>query len=79
MLLHYGTDGTVGHALDFIKYAEQAKKANKLLEDIYLERIKEKHPSYTREDLKTKISFDCYLSAKGAAKLGLVDKIVGEE
>ncbi len=79
MLLHYGDTGFSGHSKDFVKCAEEVKRLNKLMEDAYLERIREKHPKFTRKDLKDKIKYDYYLTAKQAIKLGLADKIVGED
>jgi ATP-dependent protease ClpP protease subunit len=48
------------------------------MEGIYLKRIKEKHPKFTRRKLKEMMNFDCILSAKEAVELGLADKILGE-
>lgn len=76
MLLHYGTLNYEGHTKDFQRWAEESKRLDALMEDTYLERIKEKHPRYTREQLKELISFDKFLTAKEAVDLGLADRVI---
>lgn len=76
LMLHYGSTGhDATHALTFQKFAEEAKRLDKLMEDIYLGRIKEKHPKYSREKLKQLLNFDTYLSSHEAVALGLADRI----
>jgi len=76
-MIHYGTEevDTV-HSKDFEKYAEESKKANELMEQIYLSRIKEKHPRFTLEQLRDKMKYDFYMSAKETVEFGLADKII---
>jgi len=76
LMLHYGTNGFEGHSKDFDKWAEENQRINKLMEDHFLERIKEKHPRYTRESLQELIRFDKFLTATEAVELGLADKII---
>ena len=76
MLLHYGTFGYEGHAKDFDRWSTENKRLCKLMEDHFLERIKEKHPRYTREALQELIRFDRFLTATEAEDLGLVDKVI---
>lgn len=81
MLLHYGTASvdSHSHAKDTYAAVDDAKKFDKLMEDIYLDKIKVKHPKYTRVQLKKFMAYDKYLSADEALDLGLIDGIIGEE
>jgi ATP-dependent Clp protease protease subunit len=76
MMLHYGTNGFGGHSKDFESWANENSRINVDMESIYLERIKQKHPSFTRKKLQKLITFDRFLTAKAALELGLVDKII---
>ena len=71
-LIHYGTS-TQGetHTKDHIKFAKQLEKENAKMEDIYLKRIKEKHPSYKKESLQNLMKYDKYMSPKEAINLGM--------
>lgn len=79
LLLHYGTDGYIGHSKDFVKAAEENKRINKIMEDIYLENINVKHPNFTLDELEKRIKYDYFIPAREAVKLGLADGILGEE
>ena len=76
MVIHYGTNGFSGHSKDFDRAAEQNKVINKTMENIYLERIREKIPSYSKSRLEGLLRYDRYLSSDEALELGLIDKIL---
>lgn len=76
VMIHYGTWGYEGHAKDFDKSADENRRVRKLMEDHLLERIKEKHPRYTRETLQDLIRFDKFMTANEAVELGLADKVI---
>ena len=48
------------------------------MEDMYLKRIKEKKPRYTRKQLQNMLTFDTILNPKKAIELGLADKVYGD-
>jgi len=75
MLLHYGSLATDGHVKDVYRTTDEYKRYDAIMEDIYLEQIKRKHPKYTRKQLQDKIRHDCYLSAQEALDLGLIDRV----
>ncbi len=75
MMIHYGTWGTHDHPKIAYKWAEEGKKIDALMRGIYLEKIKEKHPTYTEAELDKLLDFDTILSASEAVALGLADKI----
>jgi len=76
VMMHYGDLSYTGHNHDFLRNADETKRLNTLMEDHLLERIKERHPRYTRETLQELIRFDKYLAAKEAVELGLADKVI---
>lgn len=45
------------------------------MEDIYLKKIKEVKPRFTRKKLQSMLEYDTYLNAKEALELGLIDMI----
>lgn len=53
---------------------EQHRIDEKWMEDIYLKKIKEKKPRFTRQKLKSILEYDTYLNPKEALELGLVDE-----
>jgi ATP-dependent Clp protease protease subunit len=76
LMLHYGSASFDGHNKNLDRAAKESERLNTLMEDHLLERIKEKHPRYTREALQELIKYDRYLSASEAVELGLADKVV---
>jgi len=76
MMLHYGTWGHNDHTLNVYKWAEEGKKFDKWMEDLYLEKIHQKKPTYTRKKLQTEISFDKFLTAAEAVDMGLADEVL---
>ena len=77
ILVHYGSDWAGGHVKDMKRRADENERTGVVMEDIFLARIREKHPSYPREMFKQKFAFDVYMSAKEAVDLGLADEILG--
>lgn len=78
-MIHYGTDGFSGHAKNFEKWAEDGKRLNKKMEDIYLEKMRKKNPKYPRVQLKNMLNFDTIMTAEETVKLGLADKVLGHD
>jgi ATP-dependent Clp protease, protease subunit len=76
-LIHYGSAAyETDHAKDFEMFNEQLIKDRIVMEDIYLERIREKKPRYSRERLQEMIKWDKYMTAKEAIELGLADRTI---
>ena len=46
------------------------------MEDIYLKKIKEKKPRFTRMGLKDLMKYDKYMGPKQVVNLGLADKVI---
>lgn len=76
VMLHYGTIGYEGHSKNFGAWSTENDRLSTIMEDHFLERIKEKHPRYTRTSLQEAIKFDKFLSASEAVELGLADKVI---
>lgn len=79
MMIHYGTWGIVDHPKIVYQWTEECKKFDKWMEDIYLNKIKEKHPDFTMAKLHKMLNFDTFLTAREAVEMGLADKVLGEE
>lgn len=75
-MIHYGYDSLNGHSKNVEKWAEESKKLSALGEDILLEKIQEKHPTFKREQLKAMLDPDTILSAQETVNLGLADDIL---
>ena len=76
MMIHYGYMGADGHAKTYLKWAEESKYLQKWMEDVYLDRIKVKHPRFRRSKLKEMLDFDTFFSAQEAIDMNLADKIL---
>lgn len=79
MMLHYGSWG--GYELDSTHVKSMAlenERLTKLMEDTYLQRIREKQPKFAVGRLRKMLSEEKYLTAEQALGLGLVDRILEE-
>lgn len=77
-MIHYGTWGVHDHAKTAQKWAKEGEKIDKWMEQMYLEKIKEKNPKYTLAKLQRLLDHDTFLTAKESVELGLADKEMGE-
>lgn len=76
-LLHEGTLGfTEQHRRNTKRWMEFSIKQEKILFNILLERIKEKHPKFTAKKLEEMLMFDTILSPEETVELGLCDKVI---
>jgi len=76
MMIHYGQAHLGGHNRDIYRNVEELKKLDKIVNNIYLERILQKVPDYNMRRFENKITFDYYLDADEAIEMGLCDKIL---
>lgn len=76
MMVHYGTWGHNDHTLNNYRWAEEGKKFDKWMENLYLEKIKTKKPKFTRKQLQEKMSFDLFLDAEETVLYGLADEVL---
>lgn len=72
--------GTTEYQQDHVKNIKNKIKHDDVLEEkcnaIYLEKIREKHPEYTKKQLEAKINFDWIPSPEEAIEFGLADKLL---
>lgn len=78
-MAHYGTLSLEGHAKTVQKTLQACDKMNKWMERMYLARIQEKNPDYTKEQLKELLDHDTYLNASESIAMGLADEILSEK
>lgn len=76
MMLHYGTWGYEDSIPNQRSLFHEMERLNRLMEDAYLETIREKHPHFTRKKLQKMLTSDSYLTAQQAVDLGLADGII---
>jgi ATP-dependent protease ClpP protease subunit len=67
------------HAKAQWSWTKECKKFAAWMEQMYLEKIHEKHPTFKLKKLQDMLNFDMVLDAKESVNLGLADKILGEE
>jgi len=80
VMIHYGSMGMAStHAKVFTRWSDDLKKLDRIMEDIYLEKMQEKNPSFTRNKLQKLLNFDTILSATEAIELGLADNLPAYE
>jgi len=76
MMIHYGYMGLPEvHTHTFERWGKEVGRLNKLMENHFLERIREKHPTYSLKKLREKLLFDSFLTAHEAVELGLADEV----
>ena len=77
-LIHYGNveGGDKEHSQNHIRSAKYEDKCNRTMEGIYLKRIKEKRPKYTKDKLKELMTYDKYMTPHEAVYLGLADRVI---
>jgi len=78
-MMHYGTFSISANTKDAYKWVEDNKKIDKFMEDLFLEKIKEKKPKFTRAALQKMLQSDWICSAQDALEYGLADIVMGEK
>lgn len=79
VMIHYGTWGTHAHPKISYNWSDAGKKMDKWMENIYLERIREKNPNFKLKDLQKMLDFDTILNAQDTVALGLADCVFTED
>lgn len=75
-MIHYGYDSLHGHSKNVQKWAEESEKLNTIMEDIFMAKIQEKHPTFKREQLAEMLDPDTILNAQETVNLGLADEVL---
>lgn len=78
VMIHYGSpihvdpDATPRTNYNWI---DECKRFDKWMEDLYLEKIRKKHPKFTRAKIKAMLEHDTIIPAQEAVALGLADSV----
>ena len=76
LMLHVGQEGVPSdHPRNVDRLIEKYRLDEKWMEDVYLEKIREKKKRFTRNQLKSKLDKDTWLTPTQALELGLIDEI----
>lgn len=76
LMIHVGYMGLdVNHPEINKAWMKQYERDEIVFEDLLLDRIREKHPNYSREQVKKLIMFDAILMPQEAVDLGLADEV----
>lgn len=76
VMLHYGEMHIGGHSAGVIRNAKEIERFNRFMEEMYLERIREKNPKYSLKQLRSAMAHDLFLTAEQSIKLGLADGVI---
>lgn len=79
VMIHHGYDSQSNHVKTVRNWVEFGKKYDAVLNQIYLEKIREKHSNFSMSKLEKLLDFDTILFAHEAVELGLADGVYGEE
>lgn len=78
-MIHYGSLSVDKEAKTVYKVVDEFKRIDRWMEVMYLEKIKEKQPSFKLKKLQEMLGNDTFLTAQESVDLGLADKVLGEE
>jgi len=78
-MIHYGTFASNDHSKTFQKWAQEGHRIDKWMEQWYMAKILKKNPKFKLKKLQEMLNFDSFLSAEESVRLGLADKVLGEE
>jgi len=76
MMVHMGSLSVAIDQRDIETHKKEWDRVNRLVDDIYLNRIREKQPRYSPNQLKEFLSTERYISANEAVELGLATEVM---
>lgn len=80
MMLHIGSESYAqDHVINIRRWVGWNDRQEQKCQDIYLKRIKQKKPRYTKKQLQGILAFDTILTPKQSVELGLADRIYKDE
>lgn len=74
-MIHYGTWGIHDHAKTTQQWAKEGQKIDCWMEQMYLDKMKEKNPKASLGHLKKMLDHDTFLTAQESCVLGLADSV----
>lgn len=75
LMIHRGETEIVGDFNNVKKAMKEEEELDKIMGDIYFDRISYANPAFKRNQLEKMMDTDTYLSAQQALELGLIDEI----
>ena len=76
IMVHLGDTRLVIPTREMPQYAKETQRLNDLVDQIFLERIREKNARYSLERVKELQIVDRYLNAKESVEIGLADGVI---
>jgi len=76
IMIHLGEFSCEDHHNNARNQLEDNERHNEWMIDLFIKKIKQKRPRYTRKQFEQEIQFDRFIYADEALKLGLIDKII---
>lgn len=78
LMIHRGETEMVGGFNEVKKAFEENKELDKIMCDIYFEKMTDNNPTFKRSQLEKLMDTDSYFSSEQALELGLIDEIEDE-
>ena len=79
LMIHSGVSGYWGHPEDLQRWAKEQKRLDEWCDTLFLNKIRQKHPKFSKKDVSKLVQFDTFLTAKQAVEYGLADAVFGEK
>jgi len=76
LMVHVGSESYDDHASIVKRWVKYNAKEDKICSDKLLDRIREKHPDFSRNKLNKLLEFDTILNAEETVELGLADEVI---
>lgn len=74
-MMHYGYMGFDGHSKTFDKWADENKRINREMEQIFLDKMQEINPSFTLKQLQDLLDHDTIYTSQETVAAGLADEV----
>lgn len=74
-MMHYGYMGFDGHSKTFDKWADENKRINHEMEQIFLDKMQEINPSFTLKQLQDLLDHDTIYTSQETVAAGLADEV----
>lgn len=75
-MMHYGQFGVSANAKDVYQWVDDNKKIDDWMEDLFLEKMQEKNPHLTKQDVQEMLKSDFIVTGEEAVRLGLADEVL---
>jgi len=75
-MIHYGASKEEDESRNVIANVKEEERTNEVMEQIYLKKIKEKHPEMTLEVFRKNMAYNQWFTSNDAILLGLADEII---